>query len=122
MAEGWARALLSDRAVPYSAGIEKHGLNPRAVKVMREAGVDISEQRSKTISQLVPLRFDLVVGVCDTASDRCPTFPGAPRFLRAGFDDPPKLAAGAKTEEEALVYYRQVRDQIKEFVQSLLDQ
>jgi len=117
MAEGWARHLKGDVLEPYSAGIEKHGLNPLAVKVMAEAGVDISGQRSKTIDELPEQTFDWVVTLCGHAAETCPFFPG--RKLHRGFDDPPRLAEGAKTEEDALAHYRRVRDEIRNFIQTL---
>jgi arsenate reductase (thioredoxin) len=119
MAEGWARALKSDVVEPYSAGIETHGLNPLAVKVMAEAGVDISGHRSKHLDELKHVPFDYVVTVCDNANESCPVFPGKARRLHVGFDDPPKLAKSARTEAEALAIYRRVRDEIKAFVQTL---
>ena len=115
MAEGWARHLFGARHEFASAGIEKHGLNPNAVKVMGEAGVDISDHRSKTLDD-TGLDFDVVFTVCGHADETCPMFPGATRKLHVGFDDPPKLAADAKSEEEALGHYRRVRDEIHAFV------
>ena len=119
MAEGWARALKSDVLEPYSAGIETHGLNPNAVKVMEEAGVDISGQKSENISDMLDIGFDVVVTVCGHAHENCPLFPGSARIVHAGFDDPPKLAQSAKTEKETLDCYRRVRDEIKTFVEKL---
>ncbi len=119
MAEGWARALKSDVLDVYSAGIETHGLNPNAVKVMAEAGVDISGHRSKNVEELKDVAFDFVVTVCGHASEHCPVFPGRARVVHAGFDDPPKLAAGAGSEAEALGHYRRVRDEIRIFVETL---
>lgn len=119
IAEGWARRLKGGLIEPCSAGIEKHGLNPLAVKVMAEAGVDISAQRSKLVSELGGVAFDYVVTLCGDASERCPVFPGRTRVVHVGFDDPPKLAAGAETEDGALVHYRRVRDEIKAFVETL---
>jgi arsenate reductase (thioredoxin) len=119
MAEGWARALKRDVIDAYSAGIETHGLNPRAVQVMAEAGVDISAQRSKHVDELKGIAFDYVVTVCDNAHESCPLFPGRTKVVHVGFDDPPRLAAGAKSEEEALVHYRRVRDEIKAMVLAL---
>jgi arsenate reductase len=118
MAEGWARALKGDVVEAYSAGIETHGLNLRAVRVMAEAGVDISTHRSKNIAELKDVDFDLVITLCGDANERCPRFPGKTKVIHAGFGDPPKLAADAKTEEEALSHYRRVRDEIKEFIKS----
>ena len=116
MAEGWARHLKGDTLDAYSAGIETHGLNPRAVRVMAEAGVDISGHRSKTVDELKDIPFDLVVTVCGHAHEHCPIFPGAAKIIHAGFDDPPALAKYAGTEEEALACYRRVRDEIRAFV------
>jgi arsenate reductase len=117
MAEGFARALRPDDIEAYSAGIDPHGLDPLAVKAMAEAGVDIAGQRSKGVEALPLREFDYVVTLCGHASENCPYFPGAVKRLHAGFDDPPTLAQDAKTEEEALVHYRRVRDAIRRFVQ-----
>jgi len=119
MAEGWVRHLKADIIEPYSAGIETHGLNPNAVQVMEEADVDISRHRSKHVREIESIQFDYVITVCGHANENCPVFPGRTKLLHVGFDDPPKLAAAAKTEEEALNHYRRVRDEIKLFVQSL---
>ena len=119
MAEGWARKLKGGLLEPYSAGIETHGLNPRAVRVMAEAGVDISGQRSKSVAELSGVNFDYVVTVCDRARESCPVFYGKTRLLHRGFDDPPRLAEGASNEEEALGHYRRVRDEIRQFVETL---
>ena len=119
MAEGWVRHLKGDVIEPYSAGIETHGLNPNAVKVMAESGVDISAHRSKHVSDLMNIHFDYVVTVCKHASENCPIFPGNAEVIHVGFDDPPKLAKEVGTEEQALDCYRRVRDEIKEFVQTL---
>jgi arsenate reductase len=119
MAEGWARHLKGDRIKPYSAGIEMHGLNPIAVKVMAEAGVDISGHRSKHVEELGDVKFDHVVTVCGDAHQSCPTFPGKTKVTHVSFDDPPRLAKEAATEEEALNHYRRVRDEIRAFVETL---
>jgi arsenate reductase len=116
MAEGWARQLLGDRIEPYSAGIEAHGMNPSAVKVMTEAGVDITGQASTLASSLADLPFDLVVTVCGHVDEYCPAFLGNSRSVHVSFDDPPKLAKFATTDEEALSHYRRVRDEIREFM------
>ena len=119
MAEGFARHLKGEVLEAYSAGTEARGLDPRAVKVMSEAGIDISGQRSKTIEEFRDTRFDYVVTVCADAGESCPIFPGKAKVIHQGFDDPPRLAASAKTEEEALNHYRRVRDEIKRFVETL---
>lgn len=119
MAEGLARHFLSDIVEPYSAGIEKHGLNPLAAKAMREIGVDISGQQSKTVEELGDVEFDYVVAVCGHAGETCPFFPAKTKVVRQGFDDPPKLAAGAANEEEAMVHYRRVRNEIRDYILNL---
>lgn len=119
MAEGWARALKGDVVEAYSAGIETHGLNPYAVKVMAEAGVDITSQKSECIHDLMDLELDVVVTVCGHAHETCPVFPGTTRVVHVGFEDPPKLAADETTEEGKLQHYRRVRDEIKAFIETL---
>ncbi|MDD4870958.1 MAG: arsenate reductase ArsC [Kiritimatiellae bacterium] len=119
MAEGWAQHLKGDIIEAYSAGIEKHGVNPNAVKVMAEAGVDISRQKSKYVDELKGIEFNYVVTVCDSAHESCPLFPGKTKVVHVGFDDPPRLARKAKTEEEALEHYRRVRDEIRKYVETL---
>ena len=116
MAEGWARHLLSDQIEAASAGVIKHGVDPKAIKVMAEAGVDISGQESKTIDELPDQSFNAVITLCDAANESCPFFPGQVIRLHQGFDDPPSLARNAPDEEGALQIYRRVRDKIKEFV------
>jgi arsenate reductase len=118
MAEGWARHLKGDEIEPYSAGLEPGGLDPRAIRVMTEAGVDISGQRSKRIEELGDVDFGVVITVCDHAHEHCPLFPGKTRIIHAGFDDPPRLAEDARTEDEALDHYRRVRDEIRAFIES----
>lgn len=121
MAEGWTRRLKGAVIEPYSAGIEARGLDGRAVKVMAEAGVDISPQRSKRLDELLNIPFDYVATVCDLANERCPVFPGRAKRIHANFADPPRLAAEARTEEEALTHYRRVRDEIRDFIEKLPD-
>ena len=119
MAEGLCRHLRGDEINAYSAGIEKHGLNPLAIRVMKEIGIDISGQHSKTVDELSEHEFNLVITVCRRADETCPVFPGKTARIYQGFDDPPKLAANEKTADEALAHYRRVRDEIKEYIQSL---
>lgn len=119
MAEGWTRYLKGDIIEPFSAGIETHGLNPNAVAVMKEAGVDISGHRSKNVVEFVDSHFDFVITVCGDADERCPFFPGETRVVHVGFDDPPKLALEKTTEEEKMDCYRRSRDEIRSFVETL---
>jgi arsenate reductase len=119
MAEGWARALKHNTVEAYSAGIEKHGLNPYAVKVMAEAGVDISKHFSKTPAELGPVEFDYVITVCGHADENCPVFPGKTRVVHVGFEDPPKLTRHLPDGEEKLAVYRRVRDEIRRFIETL---
>lgn len=119
MAEGWAKHLLRDQIEAYSAGIEKHGLNQNAVKVMAESGVNISQHKSQNVNEFQDLQFDYVITVCGHADEHCPIFPGKTKVIHHGFDDPPRLAKEAKTEEEALNIYRRVRDDIRNFVETL---
>ena len=121
MAEGWARKLRGGVIEPYSAGIEKHGMNPHAVKVMAEAGVDISKQYSKTTEELGPMPFDYVVTVCGHANENCPIFPGKAKVVHVGFEDPPRLTKDLPDGEEKLAVYRRVRDEIRDFIETLPD-
>ena len=116
MAEGWARHLKGDQIEAYSAGIETHGLNPNAVRVMAEVGVDISGHASKLVGKLSQIAFDYVVTVCGHANENCPFFTGAPKIVHVGFQDPPKLAALCSDPEEKLNCYRRVRDEIKQYI------
>ena len=119
MAEGLCRHLRGDIIDAASAGIETHGLNPLAVKVMHEIGIDISGHYSKTVADLGNREFDYVITVCGHASETCPFFPAKTRIIHRGFDDPPKLTAHASDEEEALTHYRRVREEIREYIVSL---
>jgi len=119
MAEGWTRHLKSGVIDAVSAGVETHGLNPLAVKVMAEAGVDISSHRSTHVDEYLGAPLDWVVTVCGHANENCPFFPGAVKKVHVGFDDPPALARNAESEEAALNHYRRVRDEIRRFVEGL---
>ncbi len=119
MAEGWCRHLKGDLFLAYSAGIGTHGLNPDAVRVMAEAGVDISGQRSQHVDEFSGIAFDVVVTVCAHAHEHCPIFLHDGPVVHVGFDDPPALAKTAGTEEEKLNHYRRVRDEIRDFVAAL---
>ena len=123
MAEGWARRLNNDALEVWSAGIAPYGVDPRAVQVMRETGVDISGHHSKHVNELLTIPFDWVITVCDHASENCPVFPGSAthKTLRYhhGFNDPPSLARHETDPERALNHYRRVRDEIRDFVMTL---
>ena len=119
MAEGWARHHHDDRIETWSAGIEKHGLNPMAVKAMKQAGVDIAHHQSKLLSELSHIQFDLVITVCGHADEHCPLFPGSTKVIYHGFDDPPQLAEKLTTEKEKLACYQRVCLEIQDFIKTL---
>ncbi len=121
MAEGWTNHLKRSVIKCRSAGVEIHGLNPVAVKVMAEAGVDIAHHKSQLVDEFLDESWDFVVTVCGHAHETCPFFPGQARIVHVGFDDPPALAKSEATEEGALVHYRRVRDEIRAFVASFPD-
>ena len=118
MAEGWGKALKTDYFNFYSAGTKKHGLNPNAVRVMKEAGVDISSHESNTTDELPDVTMDFVFTVCSDAHENCPFFPGG-KIIHVGFDDPPRITKEMNDEEEILPVYRRVRDEIKEMVTNI---
>ncbi len=117
MAEGWLKYFAGDKADIFSAGVESHGLNPRAVTVMKEAGIDISHHSSKTVDDLGPKEYDIVITVCDNARERCPYFPARVLQLHQDFQDPAKTRG---TDEEILRVFRSVRDQIRIYCQSFV--
>ena len=123
MAEGWTRQLKGDQIKAFSAGIETHGLNPHMIKVMDEAGVDVSNQKSENIRDFAEHDLDVVITVCGHAHETCPVFPANCKVVHTGFPDPPKmakeLAEKGATEEEQLDCYRSVRDKIKEYILTL---
>lgn len=119
MAEGWARYLHGDSLDVYSAGTASHGVDHRAVRAMAEEGIDISGQSSTDVGEVLDVPFDLVVTVCDSARESCPVFHGKGRVVHRSFDDPPYLAANDTSEEQAMVHYRRVRDEIRDFVEEL---
>lgn len=118
MAEAWARHLLPD-VEPYSAGIRPSVVDPLAIAVMRDVGIDMSGQRSKHLDELNGINFDLVVTVCSEADESCPVFPGKTKKIHRGFDDPPGLSKKTADIGEKKEIYRRVRDEIREFVKSL---
>jgi arsenate reductase (thioredoxin) len=119
IAEAWTRRLRNDEYEAYSAGIEPKGIDPLAVHVMSEAGIDISSQRSKSIESLGDIEFDYVVTLCDNARESCPYYPAKTAVIHKGFDDPPALAKGTKNNKNAIRIYRRVRDEIKDYIMSL---
>lgn len=119
MAEGFGKKFFGDKYDIYSAGIEKHGMNPRAMKVMAEKGVELTLHSSKTLSDLGAIEFDYVFTVCGHANENCPVFLGQAKVIHVGFDDPPKLAIRLCDEEKILDQYRRVRDEIEIFTKNL---
>ncbi len=117
MAEGFLRHLGGDRFETASAGAQATQVNPDAIRVMKEAGIDISSQRSKDVSEFRGQRFTYVVRVCDRAKETCPIFPGAFRYFDWGLDDP-AMAEG--TEQERLAVFRRVRDAIENRVREFI--
>ncbi len=111
MAEGLLRALGGADFEVFSAGTDPKGLNPLAVEVMRETGIDISKQESKPLERFLDQSFDYIITVCDRARDKCPTFPGDNERIHWGFDDP---AAATGTREQQLAVFRRVRNEISE--------
>lgn len=120
MAEGFCRKYWGDKFNVYSAGTKKHGMNERAMKVMKEAGVDISSHYSKTTEELPKINFDYVVTVCDSAKENCSYFAGG-KVVHVGFQDPPTLTRDLKDEIEIMVIYRRVRDEIESSIKNLPD-
>jgi arsenate reductase (thioredoxin) len=112
---GYLTQLLGERAAVYSAGVETHGLNPRAVRVMAEDGVDISHHTSNHVDEYAAVPFDYVLTVCDHANEVCPVFPSSARKLHHNFPDPAKATG---TEEEIMTQFRAVRDQVKAYAQA----
>ncbi|MBN2145710.1 MAG: arsenate reductase ArsC [Candidatus Aureabacteria bacterium] len=121
MAEGFARALKGDIIRPYSAGINPKGLDSLAVRVMAEIGINISRQKSKSILEVTSIPFDAVVTLCDHAKENCPNYPAKCQKIHRSFEDPALWTEQRMTEDEALVRYRRVRDEIKDFVLTLPD-
>lgn len=118
MAEGYARKYWGDKLNVYSAGTKKHGMNLRAVQVMKEVGVDLTSHYSKTVDEISNVHFDFVVTVCGHANENCPYFPGG-KVIYQGFEDPPALTSTMKDEDEILQVYRRVRDEIEVYIKKL---
>lgn len=118
IAEGWGKKLKGDQYNFFSAGTKKYGLNPNAVKVMHEAGVDITNHKSNTTDELPEVVMDYVFTICSDAHENCPYFEGG-KIIHTGFDDPPRLTKNLTNEEEILQVYRRVRDEIKVMVENI---
>jgi arsenate reductase (thioredoxin) len=119
MAEAWTIHLKGHVIETASAGTAPKEVDPRAIKAMSEAGIDISHQTPNSTSELKNTEFDYVITLCDDAQRSCPFFPARTALIHHGFDDPPRVAEGAKDEEAAMAPYRRVRDEIRAYVESL---
>jgi arsenate reductase len=116
IAEGYLRYFHGEKAEVYSAGVETHGVNPRAISTMKEDGIDLSAHTSNHVDEYLSISFDLILTVCDHASERCPIFPGKAQRIHHNFTDPAKVIG---TEEEIMAEFRRVRVQIKEYCRLL---
>jgi arsenate reductase len=121
MTEGWTRALKSGVIDPGSAGTTPKGVDPRAIQVMAEEGVDLSRQTSKSLESLGGIHFDYAITLCGDPPGARPLYSGARKTIHAGFTDPPALATRADTDEEALAVYRRVRDEFRTFIEKMPD-
>ena len=117
IAEGYLRQFAGDKAEVYSAGVETHGVNPRAIATMQEDGIDITQHTSNNVDEYQDVDFDYVITVCDNAKERCPVFPSTAKQFHYNFPDPAKATG---TEEEIEEAFRQVRNQIKEYSQQFI--
>jgi arsenate reductase len=116
---GYLRQLLNGKATVYSAGVETHGVNPKAIEVMREDGVDISDHTSNHVDEYAQVPFDYIITVCDNAREACPVFPSSAVQLHHNFPDPAKASG---TEEEVMGQFRSVRGQVKDYAQNFTQQ
>lgn len=119
MMEGYLKLFAGNRALVYSAGVETHGVNPCAIAIMHEAGIDIAGHTSNHVSEYQHIAFDYVITVCDHAKERCPVFPAQAVQLHHNFPDP---ARATGTEEEILQAFRAVREQVKAYAQAFVAQ
>jgi arsenate reductase len=117
IAEGYLRYFAGDKAEIYSAGVETHGVNPRAIATMKEDGIDISKHTSNNIDEYFDIDFDFVITVCDNAKERCPLFPTKAKMFHQNFPDPAKSTG---TEEEIIEQFRQIRQMIKSYSQQFV--
>lgn len=119
IAEGYLRFYAGNKAEVFSAGVETHGVNPRAIAIMQEDGIDISKHTSNNINEYIGIDFDFVITVCDNAKERCPFFPAKARKFHYNFPDPAKSIG---TEEEIMNEFRRIRDMIKEYCQKFVEE
>ncbi|MFA6260274.1 MAG: arsenate reductase ArsC [Bacteroidia bacterium] len=118
LAEGYLRHFAGEKANVYSAGIETHGVNPRAILTMKADGIDISSHTSNHVSEYLQIPFDFVITVCDNASENCPTFPGSAKKFHHNFTDPAKATG---TEAEIMEAFGKVRDEIKSYCKTFIE-
>ncbi|MBG6132743.1 arsenate reductase [Aquimarina sp. EL_43] len=118
MAEGYLKHFAKDNATIYSAGVETHGVNPRAIAIMKEDGIDISTHTSNNLDEYLDIQFDFIITVCDNAKERCPFFPGKAERLHYNFFDPSKVEG---TEEEIHIAFTKTRNQIKEYCEDFVE-
>lgn len=118
IAEGYFRHFAGNNIKVYSAGVEKHGVNPRAVAVMKEDGIDISGHTSNLVDEFLDVDFDYVITVCDNAKEQCPYFPTKARKFHHNFPDPAKATG---TDEEIMQAFRQVRNEVRAFVKQFCE-
>lgn len=117
MAEGWLRHFANDKARIYSAGIETHGVNPKAIHFMKEAGIDISGHTSNHVNEYMSIQFDFILTVCDHAKENCPYIPSDAKRFHFNFTDPSKVKG---TEEEIANAFRKTRDEIKDYCKNFM--
>ncbi len=118
IAEGYLRHFARGRAEVYSAGVETHGVNPRAIAIMKEDGIDIAGHTSNNVDEYRDIAFDFVITVCDNARERCPYFPTDAQKFHYNFPDPAKAVG---SEEEIMAAFRAVREQIKEYSREFIE-
>lgn len=119
MAEGWLRHFANGKAEIYSAGIETHGVNPRAIQFMKEAGIDISSHTSNHINEYKEIDFDYIITVCDHAKENCPYFPANAKRFHHNFSDPSKVKG---SDEEIANAFRHTRDEIKDYSKKFIEE
>jgi len=119
IADGYLKHFAGGKAEVYSAGVETHGVNPRAIAIMKEDGIDISQHTSNNVNEYTQIPFDLVITVCDNAKERCPYFPTSAQQFHHNFPDPAKATG---TEEEIMQAFRSVREEIKAYCKEFVEQ